>query len=60
MLSRTASNIFWLARYLERMENLARIIGVSERMTMMPGESEREAQTQWESAIIISGCEPIG
>lgn len=59
MLSRTASNIFWLARYLERMENLARIIGVSERMAMMPGESEREAQTQWESAIIISGCEPL-
>jgi len=58
MLSRTASNIFWLARYLERMENLARIIGVSERMAMMPGETEREVETQWESALIISGCEP--
>ena len=59
MLSRTASNIFWLARYLERMENLARIIGVSERMAMMPGETEREVHSQWESAIIISGCEPL-
>ncbi len=59
MLSRTASNIFWLARYLERMENLARIVGVSERMAMMPGETEREEQTHWESAIIISGCEPL-
>lgn len=59
MLSRTASNIFWLARNLERMENLARIIGVSERMAMMPSESEREVETQWESAIIISGCEHL-
>jgi uncharacterized alpha-E superfamily protein len=30
LLARAAENIFWLARYLERVENLARIIDVSE------------------------------
>jgi len=30
MLSRTADHLFWMARYMERAENLARIIDVNE------------------------------
>ena len=29
MLSRTASDLYWMSRYLERAENLARMLDVS-------------------------------
>ena len=32
MLSRTADSLFWLARYVERAENIARIVLVGHRM----------------------------
>ena len=37
MLSRTANNLYWLSRYMERAENFARILEVADRMSMMPG-----------------------
>ena len=36
MLSRTADNLFWLARYVERAECLARILEVTQRVTTLP------------------------
>jgi hypothetical protein len=36
MLSRTADNLFWLARYVERAEYLARIIEASIRLANLP------------------------
>ena len=36
MLSRTADNLFWLARYVERAEYLARILEVTQRLTTLP------------------------
>ncbi|MDP1670885.1 MAG: alpha-E domain-containing protein, partial [Alphaproteobacteria bacterium] len=33
MLSRTAENIYWLARYVERAENIARLLDVALRMS---------------------------
>jgi uncharacterized alpha-E superfamily protein len=36
MLSRIAVNCLWLARYLERAENTARLIGVAQRQSLMP------------------------
>ena len=56
MLSRAADNLYWMARYMERAENVARILDVAYRMSLLPGDA-REARTQWESAIIIAGCE---
>jgi uncharacterized alpha-E superfamily protein len=32
MLSRAADNLFWLARYLERADYLARIIDATQRL----------------------------
>ena len=32
MLSRTADNLYWLARYVERAEYLARILEVTQRL----------------------------
>jgi len=35
MLSRTADNLFWLARYIERSENVARLLDVGLRMASL-------------------------
>lgn len=42
MLSRTASGLFWMARYLERAENLARVLDVTNKLSMMPRHSQQE------------------
>jgi uncharacterized alpha-E superfamily protein len=36
MLSRTASDLYWLSRYLERAENTARMLEASHSIAMMP------------------------
>lgn len=36
MLSRTASELYWMARYLERAENTARMLDVTQTMSLMP------------------------
>ena len=55
MLSRTADNLYWLARYVERAEYLARILEATQRLTALPlayvGESN-----EWESAVATAGC----
>jgi len=54
MLSRTADQLYWMARYVERAENIARILDVSYRMSLMPGESS-EGESIWASAVQIGG-----
>jgi uncharacterized alpha-E superfamily protein len=54
MLSRTADQLYWMARYVERAENIARILDVSYRMSLMPEES-REGLSIWGSAVQIGG-----
>jgi len=56
MLSRAADNLYWMARYMERAENMARILDVAYRMSLLPGDATSQ-RTQWESAIIIAGRE---
>lgn len=36
MLSRTASELYWMARYLERVESIARVLDVTNKLSMMP------------------------
>lgn len=36
MLSRTASELYWMARYLERAESIARVLDVTNKLSMMP------------------------
>ena len=38
MLSRTADNLYWLARYVERADFLARIIKAAQRLATLPVE----------------------
>jgi uncharacterized alpha-E superfamily protein len=55
MLSRTADNLFWLARYVERAECLARILEVTQRVTTLP-LAYVGSTNEWESAIETAGC----
>ncbi len=54
MLSRTAENLFWLGRYMERAESTARIIGMGARMAMMPGRGGHDEE--WRSVAAATGC----
>lgn len=56
MLSRTADNLYWLGRYIERAENLARILEVADRMALTPNSGGAK-QDEWHSAVVISGCQ---
>ena len=57
MLSRTADCLFWLARYVERAENIARILLVGHRMASL-ANSLGNPGNEWHSTLIAAGCEP--
>lgn len=57
MLSRTADSLYWIARYMERAENMARILRVADRLTMMPHGVDGADMQEWHSAVVVSGCE---
>ena len=42
MLSRTAENLFWMARYMERAEATARLLTMGQRMAILPGAHHRD------------------
>ncbi len=54
MLSRTAENLFWLARYMERAETMARLLEVGYRMAMMPSVA-RGYRSEWASILAAAG-----
>lgn len=54
MLSRTASDLYWLSRYLERAENTARMLEVSHSMAMMP--SGRSAEQELAAPLRVTGA----
>ena len=56
MLSRTADNLFWLSRYMERADFLARIVQATQRLTSLPTDYGHPRQgTEWESALQAAG-----
>ncbi|QHQ36812.1 alpha-E domain-containing protein [Algicella marina] len=56
MLSRTAENLFWVTRYMERAETMARLLEVGYRIALMPSTGEGN-RSDWESIIAASGDE---
>lgn len=54
MLSRTADHLYWMARYIERAENSARVLEVTYSMSLVPNAAESEAAL-WSPALKISG-----
>jgi uncharacterized alpha-E superfamily protein len=53
MLSRTADHLFWMARYMERAENTARMLDVNYQMSMLP-QSAEQAERGWRGVLGIS------
>jgi uncharacterized alpha-E superfamily protein len=53
MLSRTADHLFWMARYMERAENTARMLDVNYQASLMP-QSAAEAEIGWKGLLGIS------
>ena len=56
MLSRTAESLFWLSRYVERAENLARVLDVASRLSTLPS-AYAGTSNEWEGAIATAVCE---
>lgn len=54
MLSRTADNLYWLARYMERAETAARLLDVGSRIAMLPN-SEQGYRNEWEALLRAGG-----
>jgi uncharacterized alpha-E superfamily protein len=53
MLSRTADHLFWMARYMERAENTARMLDVNYQMSLLP-QSEQAAERGWRGVLSIN------
>jgi uncharacterized alpha-E superfamily protein len=53
MLSRTADCLYWMARYMERAENTARMLGVNYEMSLLP-QSRDAAEQGWRGLLSIS------
>lgn len=52
MLSRVANAIYWMSRYIERAENVARFVDVNSNMLL---DSPTGQETQWEPLIATTG-----
>lgn len=54
MLGRTAHDLYWLSRYIERAENMARLVDVAYRIGLIPRGSSRNQE--WGSTLKSAGC----
>ena len=54
MLSRVASNLYWMSRFVERAENTARVLDVTWRMSLLVKE-ERLQNQEWFAPLNITG-----
>lgn len=53
MLSRTADHLFWMARYMERAENTARMLDVNYQASLLP-QAVDAAEKGWKGLLGIS------
>ncbi|WP_346432239.1 alpha-E domain-containing protein [Breoghania sp. L-A4] len=56
MLGRTASSLFWLSRHVERSENMARLVDVGYRISLLPGLGTDGHREDWMSTLVSAGC----
>ncbi|MBI5153997.1 alpha-E domain-containing protein, partial [Candidatus Poribacteria bacterium] len=54
MLSRVAENIYWMARYIERAQNVARILDVNNHLLL---DASEDGAPQWMPLIAIMADE---
>src|SRR4030095_10393014 len=53
VLSRTADHLFWMARYIERAENTARMLDVNLSTSLLP-QSAQATESGWRALLSIS------
>jgi uncharacterized alpha-E superfamily protein len=53
VLSRTADHLFWMARYIERAENTARMLDVNLSTSLLP-QSAHASESSWRALLSIS------
>jgi uncharacterized alpha-E superfamily protein len=53
MLSRTAENLYWIGRYMERAETVARLMEVGSRISLLP--SSQGYRSDWQSLLQAIG-----
>ncbi|MEY3218685.1 MAG: hypothetical protein RIT27_42 [Pseudomonadota bacterium] len=58
MLSRTADHLYWLARFIERAENTARMLDVNYRMSLLP-QNDAQIQRIWGATLSINGLQDL-
>ena len=56
MLSRTADHLYWMARYSERAENLARLLDATYQMSLVPQSVASENQG-WGAILALNSLE---
>jgi uncharacterized alpha-E superfamily protein len=54
MLSRTADNLFWLTRSMERAETAARLLDVGARITLLPSTAQGN-RNEWDALLQAGG-----
>jgi uncharacterized alpha-E superfamily protein len=54
MLGRSANHLYWMSRYIERAENTARILEISQRMALLPHVAKKGA-SEWQAVLEIAG-----
>jgi uncharacterized alpha-E superfamily protein len=54
MLGRTANGLYWMSRYIERSENMARLVDAGLRMALTRTENSAE---EWSSVVTSAGVE---
>jgi len=56
MLSRTADHLYWMSRYIERAENLARLLDVTYQMSLVP-QSVAAENLNWGAILALNSLE---
>jgi uncharacterized alpha-E superfamily protein len=57
MLSRIADSLFWMARYMDRAENAARLLDVTYHMLLE--QSQQTYNLRWDAVIRITGSQDL-
>ena len=58
MLSRTADHLYWMARYTERAENMARLLDVTHQMSLVP-QSVAAENRNWGAILALNSLEAV-
>src|SRR5471032_3079834 len=60
MLSRVAHSLYWMSRYIERAENLARLLDVNLQLLLdFQGFTDRTIEEHWDSILLSSGDDEL-